>query len=111
MLEHAQNEGNFVAANPNVRVFASLPMRFNLIGSDAHVYASGVPCDLLYVDCRCHDSTNGFLVLVFLEGAPPGRYPEEHWWRRRESNPRPQALRYTIYMFSYVIGSHLTLPD
>ncbi len=33
------------------------------------------------------------------------------WWRRRESNPRPQVLRYKTYMFSIVFGSHHTLPD
>ena len=27
------------------------------------------------------------------------RMPE--WWRRRESNPRPQVLRYKIYMLSH----------
>lgn len=29
----------------------------------------------------------------------------------RQSNPRPQALRYKIYRHSHVIGSHLVLPN
>ena len=31
------------------------------------------------------------------------------WWRRRESNPRPQALRLRLYMLSHVfVFSRLT---
>jgi len=33
------------------------------------------------------------------------------WWRRRESNPRPQALRRRLYMLSLVFGFDRLLPD
>lgn len=32
------------------------------------------------------------------------------WWRRRESNPRPQILRFRIYMFSSSINLTLRYP-
>ena len=35
----------------------------------------------------------------------------EYWWRRRESNPRPQALDFRIYMRSSLFDSRLTLPE
>src|ERR1700689_1744871 len=33
------------------------------------------------------------------------------WWSRGESNPRPQVLRYKIYVRSRVYCSHRSLPD
>ena len=33
------------------------------------------------------------------------------WWRRRESNPRPQVLRLWFYMRSQVFGFNRLLPD
>ena len=33
------------------------------------------------------------------------------WWRRRESNPRPQVLHYKTYMLSHVFVSHRALPN
>jgi len=32
------------------------------------------------------------------------------WWRRGESNPRPQALRLEVYMLSRVFGLVFRLP-
>jgi len=32
------------------------------------------------------------------------------WWRRRESNPRPQALRYRIYVRVHAYWSRFMLP-
>ena len=32
------------------------------------------------------------------------------WWRRRESNPRPQALRYRLYMLSRVFDLTVCYP-
>ena len=34
-----------------------------------------------------------------------------NWWRRRESNPRPQALDFRIYARSSLIESRLALPE
>ncbi len=36
---------------------------------------------------------------------------QERWWSRRESNPRPQALRSKIYVRSHIHCSHRALPD
>src|SRR5690606_27760528 len=33
-----------------------------------------------------------------------------YWWRRRESNPRPQALRSRTYMLSRLFDSRRALP-
>jgi hypothetical protein len=33
------------------------------------------------------------------------------WWRRRESNPRPQALCHRIYMLIHVYYFNQQLPD
>jgi len=37
--------------------------------------------------------------------------PFSFWWRRRESNPRPQALRHRLYMLSRSIFFNRLLPD
>jgi len=34
-----------------------------------------------------------------------------YWWRWRESNPRPQALRHRLYMLIHVISFSQQLPD
>ena len=36
---------------------------------------------------------------------------QANWWRRGESNPRPEALRLRHYMLSFVIGFSITIPD
>ena len=43
-----------------------------------------------------------------LTTVPPGRVPGDRqiWWRRRESNPRPQALRLWLYML--ILSIYLT---
>ena len=35
----------------------------------------------------------------------------QNWWSRGESNPRPQVLRYKIYVRSRVYCSHRALPN
>ena len=35
----------------------------------------------------------------------------QNWWRRRELNPRPQALDFRIYARSPFFVSHPTLPE
>ena len=48
----------------------------------------------------------------FRQEKGPGEYPSPCiWWRRRESNPRPQALDCRIYVRSSLFGSRLTLPE
>ena len=37
--------------------------------------------------------------------------PFVDWWRRRESNPRPQVLRPRLYMLIHVFGFNQALPD
>ena len=40
-----------------------------------------------------------------------GCWRTQNWWRRRESNPRPKALRYVTYMLSRFNYSRRTLPE
>ena len=40
-----------------------------------------------------------------------GRHWTVCWWRRGESNPRPQALDFRIYARSWLFFSHPTLPE
>src|SRR5688500_13885046 len=42
---------------------------------------------------------------------PPAGWPGAGWWRRRESNPRPQALRSRTYMLSRLFDSRRALPE
>jgi len=42
---------------------------------------------------------------------PPEREALVVWWRRRESNPRPQALCPELYMLIPVFESRWRLPD
>ncbi len=39
------------------------------------------------------------------------RLGSQYWWRRGESNPRPQVLDSRIYVRSSLIDSRLTLPE
>jgi hypothetical protein len=38
------------------------------------------------------------------------RYETYIWWRRRESNPRPQILRYQLYMLIPSISLTISYP-
>jgi hypothetical protein len=40
-----------------------------------------------------------------------GPSPFFFWWRRRESNPRPRALRPEVYMLIHVYCFNRLLPD
>ena len=40
-----------------------------------------------------------------------GRLWTGNWWRRRESNPRPQALCHQLYMRSHVYCFNRQQPD
>lgn len=48
----------------------------------------------------------------FRQEKGPGDYPSpSDWWRRGESNPRPQVLDSRIYVRSSLFVSRLTLPE
>jgi len=61
-------------------------------------------------DARIHRVCAWVFRKVRVPGRPPG-HSWTGWWRRGESNPRPQALDIRIYVRSPFIGSRVSLPE
>ena len=50
--------------------------------------------------------------MPFMRSWPsPDRMGKGRWWRRRESNPRPLALRRRLYMLSLAYQFDRSPPD
>ena len=61
---------------------------------------------------RCRRETCAFTATCGRNGRSWDRRAPRLWWRRRESNPRPQALRLRLYMLSRVyLGLADPAPD